>query len=222
LSFAVASGCERISKRHPEAAWLLKLAVSGQQPHAKLYLDRKLSLDELESVAADLSVPTGAVLDAARTLLNATGAQQLRCLSVAPGEPLRLELYASRRGGLEGSLDSLHAVAEGARMIYDPSFEALRDVHAELSVGGKQRFSLGVDGRGIRVGFKVGYSDMSARALAEALNVLPPAPALAAFRLKVSGEFFGHSAFDHLSVRLKADRPIHLTAYFNRQWAAVA
>lgn len=222
LSFTVASACERISRRHPEDAWMLKLAISGAEPYAKLYFDRRLTLQELEPIATDLGLSTKSVMAAAEKLLEATGADRLRCISVAPGGPVRVELYASCHGELGGDRDTLQALADLTRASYDPSFEALAAAHTSLSGRGRQRYSIGLDGRGVREGLKAGYTDMSESTLAKAIELLTPAPLIAQRRLRTAREVLGSETVDHLSVRLRPGRPIHVTTYFNRTWAGVA
>jgi hypothetical protein len=222
LSFAVASGCERISRRHPDAAWLLKLGVTGNEPHAKLYFDLRHNLEELGDMLLDLGLDQATGLRAAEGLLAATGAEKLRCLSVAPGRPLRAELYVSRPPEPGGAANSLRALGRLVGMESDETFEALVELHPRLSLAGRQRYAVGVDGDGLRDGIKVSYADVDAGGVAALLDALTPAPVMARRRFVIANRELASEGLDHVSVRLRSGRPAHITAYYNRSYAAVA
>lgn len=222
LDFSVASGCERLSKRFPEDAWGLKLAISGIGARAKFYLDRRLTLDEMEGVAEDLGLPPRTLIRATRDLLEAAQTDRLRWLSVASGDPMRVELYTSCPERPGGATDILEAVGDRTRMLDDPSLEALMEAHRRLASAGRQRYCIGVDGRGIRDGLKTGYEDVRAEDLKHLLDAVAPAPAIAQRRMRITNGSLGSDLMDHVSVRLRPGMPAHITAYYNRTWASVA
>ncbi len=223
LDFQVASRCEDLAKGFPDAPWLGKVSLSGGDLHAKLYLDSPLSFEELEEALPLVEVPTTVGLQAAKSMVDALGGGEgVTRLSASPGEPVRVEVYgekAQEPGGGESPLEELFAMTglEG-----DPNALALVDLHQEMARSGDQRYVVAMDGRGIRDGFKVEYTRPAIDAVYRLIEAFVPGPIFAERRLKSAMEALGSPPVDHVSVRLRPRRPVHLTVYFRRNFRGVA
>ncbi|GMV41994.1 MAG: hypothetical protein AMXMBFR64_37100 [Myxococcales bacterium] len=221
LDFKVASGCERLSDLFPDAGWLLKIGLCGLEPHSRLFCDERISLEELRRVLDILDLPAEGV-EVGRALLDATGAPALRYFSVAPGDPVTLEICASRPpepGGMPSTLDSLRSTAG---LVEDDRFEAMREHHGALCRYGRQRYSLQLDGSGAMRGIKVEYADTPLDAMLPAVSNLAASPALSARRLQVAARYMAMKVADHLTVRVEGDGALELSVYYNRLYAVAA
>ena len=222
LDFQVASACENVSKRFPEAAWLVKLSLSGQGPHAKLALDRRLDLTELEGVLECLKVPVDKGISATAALLDSVGVDTVRRVSASPGRPIRVEVYAEHEAEPGGGASVIEALAAQTGLEGDSALAALREHHQTMCRYGQQRYTIGFDENGLRNGLKIEYADVPAADLGVLIDALIPAPTMARRRLQVVGRTLALKVLDHVSVRLRSELPVHMTAYFNRSYAAVA
>ena len=221
LDFAVATGCERISELFPDAGWLLKIGLTGREPHSKLFCDRRLSLTELERVLDVLDLPASAI-EGASALLHATGREAFRFFSVAPGSPVLLELYSARNPEPGHAPATLSELRDLVGFTDDPRAADLVQMHPALARHGRQRYSVELDGAGLRQGLKVEYSDTPVPSLSQLTEALSPSPALARRRLDITARHLGMAVADHVAVRLRADEATQLSVYFNRLYAAVA
>jgi hypothetical protein len=221
LDFTVATGCERISYLFPDAGWLLKIGLSGIEPHSRLFCDVRPTLDELTRVLMLLDLPPSG-RDAGAALLAATGAQRFRYFSVAPGDPLTLELYASREPESSREPSTLLELGALTGLRGDPRLEALCEMHAVMAPHGRQRYSIEIDGAGVLKGLKVEYSDTPMSAMAELVDELSASPVLARRRLELAARQMAMNVADHMTVRLEAQGPAQLSVYFNRLFSAVA
>jgi len=222
LNFAAAAGCERLGRAFPDGNWRVKLAVSGEAPHAKLYMERPMDSTEIVEAASCLLVEKDVVLGASQLLMEVAETDYIERISAAPGHPIRMELYTSR-GPAPGGGSRFHDQLKVPTGLEDcPSLHELARVHGDLCQFGRQRYMIAVDGRGRRDGLKVEYSDVPIEVLGPIINVLTEAPMMAQRRLTISQRTLAMEVLDHLSVRLRVGRPPHLTAYFNRSFAAVA
>lgn len=222
LDFAVATRCEALAKRFPDVPWTAKLAVTGGDVHAKLTLDHRLKYDDIGGVFEALGLSPALGERAAEKLLTAVGGNTLRQITIASGRPVRVELYASRPPEPGGAATTLDALGDRLELLEDPEFLMLREVHGTVSRFGRQRYTVGVDGSGLRPGLKVSYADVPVSVLMTAVAPLSQAPAMTVRRLKVSSQKLGIQLPDHISFRLRPDRPAHITVYFNRLYAQVA
>lgn len=221
LDFSVATGCERVSTLFPEAGWLVKIGLCGVEPHSRLFCDERIGLTQLGRAFELLDLPADN-LDVARALLEATGAHQLRFFSVAPGDPVTVELYASRPPEPGGATTTLDALCEVAGLEGDARFQALRQVHGVVASYGRQRYCLQVDGAGAVRGIKVEYADTPIDAMNRVVEAMSASPTLATRRLQVAGRYLAMKMADHLTVRIEGDGPPELSVYFNRLYAHAA
>jgi hypothetical protein len=200
----------------------LKAAISGDLPHAKLSLERILTREETLEALRILDIPRGSALQALEALEEMTGHSEVRRISLSPGKPIRVEIFAEHDpvpgGGarIPGIFGAMTGLLEDADLL------ALVEAERDLVHNGRQAFVLGLDSRGIRKGLKVEYANVPADVVGPLLHALTSAPMFAERRLHIAQRLLAPSTLDHLSVRLRSGRPAHITGYFARSYVAVA
>ena len=222
IDFPVASGCENIAREFPHSQWGLKAAISGELPHAKLSLDRVLDRDEVLEALAILDIPKGSSIQALEALEEMTGTTQIRRLSLSPGKPIRVELFAEHDPTPGGSARIPQVLGAMTGLTDDPDLASLVRLDRDLVQHGKQAFVVGLDSRGIRQGLKVEYANVPTEGVEPLLAEMTSAPMFAQRRLQIARRELSIPFLDHLSVRLRSGRPAHLTGYFARSHVSVA
>jgi len=222
IDFPVASGCENIARAFPHAEWGLKAALSGELPHAKLSLEKSLSREEALEALRIVDIPHGSSVEALDALQSMTGEGTVRRMSFSPGKPIRVEVFSEWDPGPGGGTRIARVLGGLTGMFVDADLDALVEADRELVHFGRQAFVLGLDSRGIRKGLKVEYSNVPVDVIAPLLGKFTQAPMFAIRRLQIAQRELGLNTLDHLSIRLRAGRPAHLTAYFARSYVSVA
>lgn len=222
LDFQVASRCEDLAKLYPDAGWMGKISLSGADMHAKLFMEQILNLEEVAAVLSVLEVPGDVGRHVAEGMLGALGISDIHRISASPGEPVRAEIYGYRGDEPGGGVNSLPALLEMAQLSEEPEAEALLELHQGGSRIGGQRYVVGMDGRGMRTGLKVEYTEPSSEFMEALVHALVPGPIFGMRRLKNTQVALGGQEVDHVSVRLRPGRPAHLTVYFDRSFLSVA
>ena len=222
LDFQVASRCEDVAKRFPNAPWMAKLSLGGTELHAKLYMDTELSLADTAEALELFEVPSDVGSSVATEFARTLGNETIKRLSAAPGEPIRAEIYGERNSVFADGSDPLQAIASMTGLADDAMVAQLLEVHDKCSRAGKQRYVVGLDGRGMRTGLKVEYTNPSSEVMGVLIDSFVPAPIFGQRRLKNTQEALGGQPVDHVSVRLRPGRPAHLTVYFDRSFLSVA
>jgi len=222
LDFQVASRCEDLAKRFPDAPWMAKVSLGGAELHAKLFMDQPLSVRDTTDALSLLEVPPDVGGSVADTLVQTLGITQVRRLSASPGEPVRAEIYGGRDQMPGGGENPLPGLLQMTGLEGDPSAAELLRVHDEGARHSRQRYVVGLDGRGMRKGLKVEYTHPTDAVMNELIEAFVPAPIFGQRRLKNTMGALGGQSVDHVSVRLRPGRPPHLTVYFDRSFLSVA
>ena len=222
LDFQVASRCEDLAKRFPDAPWMAKVSLGGTELHAKLFMDYPLSVQDAADALTLLEVPADVGGSVADTFAQCLGIDHIQRLSASPGEPVRAEIYGEREQSPGGGENPLPALLQMTGLEGDPGAEDLLRVHENGARLSGQRYVVGLDGRGMRKGLKVEYTHPCDSVMEELIEAFVPAPIFGQRRLKNTMGALGLQPVDHVSVRLRPGRPPHLTVYFDRSFLSVA